>query len=133
MDTLLPRITPVLLSSCICCFIFIIWYGPVFGKVKREWSGTDDETTTYVSPVIIGVVFLLSAVMALTIDILLPLENMHATDGILVGLLLGLGLIATSFGVNYLFGRKSLVHFFIDTGYQIIVLVVVNVILTIWR
>ncbi len=96
-----------------------IWYGPLFGKAWQRESGLSDELIKGANmPMIFGLVFLLNLVAAYL------LGHILASDGgpgigasALIAGSIGLGFVATSIGVNYLFSRNSFKLFLIDAGY----------------
>jgi len=51
----------------------------------------------------------------------------------LFAVVLCLGFVATSFGVNFLFSRKPLKLYFIDVGYMVVSFFVMGVIIGAWR
>lgn len=96
-----------------------IWYGPLFGKAWQRELGLSDELIKGANmPMIFGLVFLLNLVAAYL------LGHILASDGgpgigasALIAGSIGLGFVATSIGVNYLFSRNSFKLFLIDAGY----------------
>ena len=53
-------------------------------------------------------------------------------DGALVGLVAGIGFVATTFGAAYLFAGRPRSLYFIDAGYQIVALIIIGAVLAIW-
>ena len=49
------------------------------------------------------------------------------------GLLAGAGLVATSFGINYLFSARSMVLWAIDAGYHVVQFVLFGLVLGLWH
>ena len=49
------------------------------------------------------------------------------------GLLAGAGLVATSFGINYLFSARSMVLWAIDAGYHIVQFLLFGLVLGLWH
>ena len=56
-----------------------------------------------------------------------------AIDGLGVGFVVGLFFVATSFGINYAFARRSLKLWMIDAGYHIVQFSLYGVILGAWH
>lgn len=84
---------------------------------------------------IFGTSLLLMVVMAFG---LAPIIASHGQEmewhhGMFHGLMVGLFFIATSIGINYLYQRKSLKLFLIDTVYQILIVVIAGLIIGLWR
>ncbi|MCA1828096.1 MAG: DUF1761 domain-containing protein [Myxococcales bacterium] len=49
------------------------------------------------------------------------------------GLVAGAGLVATSFGINYLFSARSMVLWSIDAGYHVVQFVLFGLVLGLWH
>jgi hypothetical protein len=108
-----------------------IWYGPLFGKAWMQARGITPESAAKANmPLIFGATFVLNLVAAFMLD------HLYATYDAPVGLhyslviaaIIGVGFIATSIGVNYLFSRLPRSLFFIDAGYWITVYLVMGAI-----
>ena len=105
-----------------------LWYGPLLGKIWQRESGLTDEAMKDANMArIFGLAFVLNLAAAFI------LGHVMATYGhpglhlaAMIGFGVGLGFIATSIGVNYLFGRKSLKLFLIDAGYWTVVYTVMG-------
>ena len=105
-----------------------LWYGPLLGKIWQRESGLTDEAMKDANMArIFGLAFVLNLAAAFI------LGHVMATYGhpglhlaAMIGFGVGLGFIATSIGVNYLFGRKSLKLFRIDAGYWTVVYTVMG-------
>jgi hypothetical protein len=75
-------------------------------------------------------------VAALFISFFTEIAMMLGTSAFLAGLfavVLCIGFVATSFGVNFLFSRKPLKLYFIDVGYMVVSFFVMGVIIGSWR
>ena len=100
-----------------------LWYGPLLGKAWQAESGLSDEAMKNANmPKIFGLTFVLNLIASCI------LGHVMATSGhpglhisAMIGFGVGLGFVATSIGVNYLFARKSLKLFLIDAGYWTVV------------
>lgn len=123
-------------ASAISAFVLGgVWYGPIFGKAWQRYEGlSDEELQNGHMPMIFGGAFVLNLVMANTLALLLQLHPTPAlVSGLTVGGLLGLTLIASSYGISYLFGRKPLALWFIDAGYMVVFMALMGAILGAWR
>jgi hypothetical protein len=120
----------VLIGTITSFALGFLWYGPLFGKSWQRHVGlTNEELKEVNMALVFGPAFILTFIMGLVIAALIPVEASIA-DGALLGFVLGLGLIATSFGVNYLFARQSVSLYLIDASYQVFVLVIFGVIIS---
>jgi hypothetical protein len=96
-----------------------LWYSPVlFGKAwQREVGLSDDELKRGNMAQIFGLSLVLSFLTALMFALFLG-PRPSLTLGVGAGFAAGLFWVATSFGMNYLFARRSLKLFLIDGGYH---------------
>lgn len=105
-----------------------LWYGPLFGKVWQRESGLSDEKLKSANMAqIFGTAFVLNLVASFILGHVLGTYShpgLHVSA--MIGFGIGLGFVATSVGVNYLFARKSLKLFLIDGGYWTLVYTVMG-------
>ncbi len=124
----------VLVASLAAFAIGSVWYSPLlFSKAwQKELKLSDFDIKNSNMIVIFGLTFVLMFISALILDLFLPRDS-TALIGLIAGLLVSVGWIATALGVNYLFGRKSLKLYLIDAGYFVVVFAVMGLILGAWR
>ena len=107
-----------------------LWYGPLFSKVWQRESGLTDEQLKGANMAqIFGLTFVLNLVASFILGHVMDTyqhPGLHISA--MIGFGIGLGFIATSIGVNYLFARKSLKLFLIDGGYWTVVYTVMGAI-----
>ncbi len=95
-----------------------IWYSALFAKSWQRLAGvSDDQMKTGMAKIFIGS-FVLSLIMSVNLGFFIGKES--AIFGLGAGLAVGLGWVATSFGMNYLFERKPVGLFLINAGYNIV-------------
>lgn len=107
-----------------------LWYSPaLFGKVWQREAGVSDERLKNANMgLIFGLAFLLSLIAAWMFAIFLgPRPPMAFGAG--AGFAAGLFWVAASFGINYLFERKSLKLFLINGGYHTVQFTLIGVVL----
>jgi hypothetical protein len=126
---------PAVFVAALSAFaIGALWYSQLlFGKSWMQESGmTQEKIKKGNMSVIYTLAFLLFVIIAMTFERFLPL---HATwrFGATAGALAGLGWVATSFGITYLFEQKSSKLFLINAGYHAVTFVVMGTILGAWR
>lgn len=95
-----------------------LWYGPLF---KRAWcreAGVDADAPPSHRAQTFVVAFLCSFLAALMFAIFLG-RAATAANGFGAGFVVGVFFVATSFGINYAFARRSLKLWMIDSGYHI--------------
>ena len=125
----------VLVSAASAFALGGLWYGPLFGKAWQALVGLSDEDIQQGNPArIFGGSFVLNLVTAFGLGMMLQLHPAPSlVAGLSAGGLIGLALVATNFGINYLFAQRPLRLYFIDAGYIVLLLVVMGAILGAWR
>ena len=109
-----------------------IWYSVLFAKAWQAAAGlTDEQAKGGNKALIFGGSFVLALIASATFAMFLgKLPMMTAT---LYGLCAGLTWVAGSFGINYLFERKSLKLFLINGGYHTLQFTLIGLILGLWH
>jgi hypothetical protein len=110
----------VILAAAAGFLIGSIWYGPLFGKAWQRESGLSEESIRGANMAkIFGLAAMLNLLAALVLGVLLAVA--YGKPDILMSAIfggsIGLGFVAPSIGVNYLFALKSLKLLAIDAGY----------------
>jgi hypothetical protein len=106
-----------------------LWYSPLLcAKAwQRRIGKTREELGSPVRPMLVTVAGL--GAMAIVIFILAGLIDFDAASGALLGLGLGLGLIAPCLAINYAYGARGFILWLIDVGYQVLALVVIGAVI----
>jgi hypothetical protein len=118
------NLVPVLLCGVASMLLGGIWYSPMlFGKAWQRGAGLSDEQLAAGNlGMIYGLAFLLSLAAAFAFGLFLA--HVHTAigpwRGAGAGAAAGLGFVATSFGINYLFERKSAGLGLINGGYHVL-------------
>jgi hypothetical protein len=96
-----------------------IWYSPLlFARPWQRASGLSDSDLAGGNMALIyGLAFLLSLIAAAVFALFLG-PDMGLGPSVAAGFAAGLCWVAASFGINYLFERRSLVHALINGGYH---------------
>lgn len=116
-----------------------LWYSPVlFAKVwQREIGHSDEDLKNANFVLIFGTSAVMMMVMALGMAILMyghgMGELMNWKNGLVMGLMAGVLFVAPSIAINYLYQRKSLTLFAIDSVYQILFMGIIGLILGAWH
>ncbi len=110
-----------------------LWYSPaLFGKAWQRGAGLSDEQLAGGNPgKIYGGSFVLSLVAAATFAMFLG--KLPVGTATAYGLCAGLAWVAASFGINYLFERRSFRHFLVNGGYHTLQFTLYGVILGAWH
>ncbi len=112
-----------------------LWYSPaLFGRAWMQEVGLTEEKCKAQGGVgrIMGISFLLELIMAFNLAAFIGAKASFGF-GAFAGAAAGFGWVALSFGVTYLFERKSLRLFFINAGYHGIALTIMGAILGAWH
>ena len=111
-----------------------LWYSPaLFGKAwQREAGVTEERMKSANMTLIFGLTFVLSLVAAWVFALFLGPRPPLAL-GLGAGFSAGLCWVAASFGINYLFERKSLKLWLINGGYHTLQFTIVGLILALWH
>ena len=111
-----------------------LWYSPLlFSKAWMKENGfTEEELKKGNMGGIFGGAFVLSFVMAFNLAAFLSDSNDLAW-GIMAGALAGIGWVAASMGVTYLFERKSMKLFLINAGFHVVSFILMGAIVGVWK
>jgi len=110
-----------------------LWYSPLmFGTAWQRAAGGPDKQAAGHPAKVFGLSFLFALAAAIAYAHLVPLPASPVAAA-LQGLLLGAGLVAASFGINYQFANRSTVMWLIDGGYHTVQFGIYGFILGVWR
>jgi hypothetical protein len=109
-----------------------LWYSRMlFGAAWQRATGEAKMPEGHPARVF-GVSFAFALVAALAYALLFPAAS-SALAGLCEGALVGAGLVAASFGINYQFANRKLVMWLIDGGYHTVQFGIYGVIISLWR
>lgn len=111
-----------------------IWYSPLlFARAwQREAGVTEEQLKNANMGVIFGATFVLCLVASFVFGMFLgPRPSLPL--GLGAGASAGLCWVASSFGINYLFERKSLKLFLINGGYHTLQFTLIGLIFALWH
>jgi len=110
-----------------------LWYSPaLFGKAWQRESGvTDEQMKNANMGLIFGLTFVLCVVASFVFAMFLGPRPPMAL-GLGAGFAAGLCWVGASFGINYLFERRSLKLFLINAGYHTLQFTLIGLILALW-
>ena len=120
----------VLVAAVVTFVLGGLWYGPLFGKVWRVAEGqTEPQPDHQKHPAFVySLAFVLTLIAAAVLAVALgPDPNVQRS--FVVGLVVGVGWVATSFGVNYLFAGRRLALFAVDAGYNVVLFALMGLII----
>ncbi len=115
------NLTAALVAAVAAFVLGGIWYGPLFGKPWQGYMGlSDDDLRTKGHPaVIMGSAFMLTFVQAMMLSAIVP-DGSDIQVAVIYALFIGIGFVATAFGVNYLFSRHPKALLGIDAGFNVL-------------
>ena len=111
-----------------------LWYSPIaFGRAwQREVGLSAADVANGNMAMIFGLAFVLNLLAAFVFALFLgPRPAFAFATG--AGFAAGSCWVAASFGINYLFARRSLKLFFIDGGYHTLQFTLIGVVLGLWH
>jgi len=112
-----------------------LWYSPaLFGRMWMQEMGWTEESCKNAGGTarIFGLSFVLELIMAFNLAAFLG-PKASLSFGLFAGAAAGFGWVAASYGVTYLFERKSLRLFCINGGYHAVAFTLMGAILGAWR
>lgn len=120
-------IVAVGLSAVLAMVLGFIWYSmPVFGKVWMKETGITEEQVGKGPGMGYMFAVVASAVMAIAMTQVIKFVGVsNLTDALGWGALVAVGFIGTTFGTSFIFEQKTLRHYLIDAGYQMVLAVIV--------
>lgn len=121
----------VLVAAISSFFLGGLWYSPVlFGKAWMKETGVKGDEQHPAK--VFGTSFIFTLISAFVFATLLG-PNPELERAIIFGLYVGLGFVATSFGINYQFSNKRFRLLLIDAGYHVGQFVIYGIILGYWH
>jgi hypothetical protein len=107
-----------------------LWYGPLFGRAWRTAEGqTEPPTKGEKHPAFVfGLSFVLMLIAAAVLAVALG-PDPTVPQSVAFGFAIGVGWVATAFGVNYLFAGRRFALFAVDAGYNIVLFALMGLII----
>ena len=123
----------ILVATALAFVLGGIWYGPIFGKAWLAALGkTEDEIEPSPSPFIISFfTALLTAVVLAWLVVEVGVTG--AMDGALLGLVTGIGFIATAMASDSAFCGWPLKLFLIQAGYRVTYAILMGAVIGGWQ
>jgi hypothetical protein len=126
----------VIVAAILNMIVGAIWYGPLlFAKQWMAVNNINPEDMKNVNPapmyaqsIVVTVVSYFVLAMAITVT-----GAVRLNGGMSIAFWLWLGFIAPVQYTANLFSSKKVTAFFIDTGYQLITMLIAGMLLAVWR
>lgn len=125
------NVWPILVAAVSSFMLGGLWYSPaLFGNA---WNAENGGVPQQGHPAkVFGISFAFSLLAAFVFAYWLgPAPTLEA--GLKAGAMAGLGLVATSFGINYQFAQRSFKLWLIDGGYHAVQFLLFGAILGLWH
>jgi len=134
MDVSQINFLAVLVAAVSSFLIGGLWYSPMlFANVWMKEANITEESVKQANMVkIFGISFILSLIICFNLAAFLGPDS-DLIWGITAGALAGIGWVAASFGIVYLFERKSMKLFLINAGYLAVSFIVAGAIIGAWH
>lgn len=134
MDAVQFNFPAVIVAAMAGFLIGGLWYSPIlFAKSWMAEAGVSEAQSRQASPAkVMGLAALATLVMAFNLAAFLGAKASFSF-GLFAGFAAGLGWVAMSLGVIYLFEQRSLKLWLINSGYQILAYTVMGAILGGWH
>lgn len=110
------------------------WYAEgLFGSAWMQDVGLTEEDTNSANTLkTFGGTFALQLIAAMTLATLIGADSTWLS-GLHTGLVIGIGFLATAYGVTYLFEQRSLRLYMINGGYNVLLLAIMGTIIGAWH
>lgn len=120
----------IALATVAAMLVGWIWYGPLFGKKWRSLTGDPKTNPAVIYPITLVATFVTGYVIAyVTGGTSTALGNGFIVPALFTGFFLWLGFSFARQLINTLFEKKSFTHFFINTGHDLAVALVMATII----
>ncbi len=110
-----------------------LWYGPLFGKTWMRVSEMSEERAAQANQGrIFGLSFVLQLIAAAVLALFIGAEASLGFALFAAGSV-GLFWVAPALGVVYLFEQRSLAHWAVNSGYQVVAFLLMGLVIGAWR
>ena len=114
-----------------------LWYSPLL--FARPWMALNNLTEEAIRESVSAtpgyiVSIIASVIIVLAIAVVAELAGADALiDGLLIGLIAGVGFVATTAASSYTFESRGIKHYLINTGYPISTFVIIGAVIGVWQ
>lgn len=126
----------VLVCGIISMLVGAMWYGPVFGKAwMNEVGYTKEDLKKDFNPAkMYGLAVVSHILMALVLAYLIALTNAATImEGFRISISAWFGFIFLTMFINSLFARRTFRLVAIDSGYQLVNMILFGILLILWQ
>ena len=109
---------PVLAGAAAFFVVGALWYGVIFGKAWQKAAGmTDEQVQSGNMALIFGLTFLFEMLIAMVLWHLVARTDPAPFVVMMMAVGFAVGIMIPAIGINYLYLRKTFMHFLIDAGH----------------
>ena len=125
----------VIAAALVTFLIGGLWYSPLlFDKPWRRLNAlSEEQIKAGHTGLIFGLSFLAALVASYVLALFLAGPTTDAIAGLMAGLLVGVGWVATAMLTTFLFERRPLTLWGIDAAYHVLTFALMGLILGLWR
>jgi len=127
----------VLVAAALVFVLGALWYMPLFGKAWREARGITEQMAAEGQKDMgktLAVIAVCNLVMAWAVAVVANYMHLYSwMHGVKLGLLCWFGFALTMGLIETMTSRRKMVAFCIDTGYWLVSLVVIGVVVSLWH
>ncbi|HET7771952.1 MAG TPA: DUF1761 domain-containing protein [Chloroflexota bacterium] len=125
----------VIAAALVTFLVGGVWYSPLL--FDKPWRGLNALTEAQIKAghtgLIFGLSFLAALVGAFVLALFLAGPTTDAVAGLMAGLLVGVGWVATAMLTTFLFERRPLALWGIDAAYHVLTFGLMGLIIGLWR
>jgi hypothetical protein len=124
----------IIASAASCFLLGGLWYSPMlFGKTWNREAGHGPKGPEGSHPAKVFAISIFYALIAAFAFAYVLGPTPEPAYAIKLGFVTGVGIVATSFGINYQFGNRSTLLWLIDAGYHIVQFLLFGLIMGVWH
>lgn len=132
-----PNYLAVVVAAFVAFILGWLWYMPLFGKAWRQARGITDQMVAEGQKDMgktMVVIAISTIIMAWAVGELASYMHLGTwMHGVKLGVLCWLGFALTMGLIETMTSRRKMAGFYIDTGYWLVSLVVIGIIVSVWH
>ncbi len=134
IDFLSVNLWAVLVAGLVYFFLGALWYSPVlFAKPWMSLNKYTEDDIKGGNPAPFIVAFLTAMIVSLVLANLIQVSgDSSVVGGLKVGLLIWAGFVGPFALTNYMFSMRPTKLFLIDSGFNLVGLIIMGTIITVW-
>jgi hypothetical protein len=127
------NVVAILIAALSSFLLGGVWYSrALFGEAWNRAAGATTKAGEGHPAKVFGLSFVFALIAAIVYALVMPPVS-DALSALVQGLLVGAGVVAASFGINYQFANRSTTLWLIDGGYHTIQFALYGLVIGLWR